>query len=87
MKQYKTTFENLNGKRAMSFVGRTYARIQHYLKRAKMSLDAVCIVTKNASVMIFMDGIVLLEAVKDTFTENWDVRVTNKLANMLEMRS
>lgn len=85
MQRFSTNLNKLNGKRAMSFVGRTYARIQHYLKRAKMNLDAVCIVTKETAVCIYMDGILLLQAVKNTMAMEWDISLTNKLVNILEM--
>ena len=68
---------------AMSFIGRTYARLCHLQKVSKLSLKAVELVVKKAFVAIYLDGIEVLKATRDNMVE-WNIDVTERLHNLLQ---
>jgi len=73
----------VNKRIAMSFIGRTFARLRHLQKVSKLSLKAVELVVKETFVAIYLDGIEVLKATRDSMVE-WNIDVTERLHNLLQ---
>lgn len=68
---------------AMSFIGRTFARLRHLQRINKLRVDAIELVVKETFVSIYMDGIEILKATRNNMVE-WNVNITHRLNNLLQ---
>lgn len=85
-KVYKTL--KAQSKIAMSFIGRTFARLRHIQRISKLRVDAVQLVVKESMVIIYLDGCALLQATKQSIIDGeWSIEMTVRLKNLLETKA
>ena len=68
---------------AMSFIGRTFARLRYIQRISKQRMDAVVLVTKETYIAIYLDGIEVLKATRASVVE-WNVNITHRLNALLQ---